>query len=137
LLARAGRIMEPWFAALAEEPLGWGAPSETPTSQIPMPIDMPAPTPPSAFRFVSVQDFGSARQLIHSGATAAIVFKTAAFDRSATLRSNKYGLLMALGRSWLGRLMPILDAHFRPKLIASGRPEDLASTLDVSLGGDR
>jgi hypothetical protein len=49
-----------------------------------MPIDMPAPTPPSAFRFVSVPDFGSACQLIHLGAIAAADFKTAAFDRSAT-----------------------------------------------------
>jgi len=76
--------MEPWFAALAEGTAAVGAPSETRTSQIPMPTDMPVLTPPSAFRFASVPDFGSACQLIHFGAIAAIVFKTAAFDRSAT-----------------------------------------------------
>ena len=76
--------MEPWFAALAEGTAAVGAPSETRTSQIPMPTDMPAPTPPSAVQFVSVPGFGSARQLIHFGAIAATDFKTAAFDRSAT-----------------------------------------------------
>ena len=76
--------MEPWFAALAEGTAAVGAPSEMRTSQIPMPTDMPALTPPSAFRFASVPDFGSACQLIQFDAVAAIVFKTPHSDRSAT-----------------------------------------------------
>jgi hypothetical protein len=77
--------MEPWLAALAEGTAAVGLAFGDTHESDPMPTDMPAPTPPSAFRFVSVPDFGSACQLIHFAAIAAIVLKTAAFDRSATL----------------------------------------------------
>ena len=49
-----------------------------------MPIRTPAPSSNHAIQFAPVPDSGNACQLIHSDAIAAIVFKTAAFDRSAT-----------------------------------------------------
>jgi len=49
-----------------------------------MPFLTPTPIPFAAIQFTSVPDSGNACQLIRSDATAKIVFKTAAFDRSAT-----------------------------------------------------
>lgn len=45
-----------------------------------MPILMPTPMPLSAFPLTSVPGSGNACHLIHPGAMAAIVFKTAALD---------------------------------------------------------
>jgi hypothetical protein len=49
-----------------------------------MPDLMPTPMPSGAFLFTSMPGSRNACQLIHPGAKARFVFKTAAFDRSAT-----------------------------------------------------
>ena len=66
-----------------------------------MPIGMPTRMPELAIQFPSVPGSGNACQLVHPGATAAIVFKTAAFDHSATPPERETPINIGLSARWV------------------------------------